>query len=189
MKTEKSIMDIHEVAKFLDLGIRTVYEMSRRGEIPCRKIAKQWRYNRDKIIAWVGQTGEIEEKPGDKSALKVLIVDDDESIIHLISDGLNSYLPNIRVQTAKDGLSALIAFGQFKPAVFILDIGIPKIDGLEVCRRLKNDPEVGPVYIISISGIEDPGLEEKARQAGVDLFLPKPLDITRLIKAVEKITR
>ena len=78
MKFEKSIMDIHEVAKFLNLGERTVYNMSRKGEIPCRKIAKQWRYNRDTIISWVdgdGKPARDKRKPakGDAPEKKQLI--------------------------------------------------------------------------------------------------------------------
>ena len=76
---------------------------------------------------------------------------------------------------------------QQKPALVVLDVVMPKIDGLEVCRRLKRDPQTRhiPVLILTASGIRSP--EEAAKEAGADAWMRKPYDSKELIETVKRL--
>ena len=116
---------------------------------------------------------------------KVLVVDDDPAIQKLLSRMLNS--AGLEVKTASDGFEAGQLSIKFNPQIIILDIVMPRMDGFEVCRRLKKNPETKNVKIIAISGFNTRENKEKILACGADLFLAKPLDIEKLKKEVESV--
>ena len=116
---------------------------------------------------------------------KVLVVDDDPAVRKLLLRVLNS--AGLNVKTASDGFEAGQLSVKFNPQIIILDIVMPRMDGFEVCRRLKNNPETKNVKIIAISGFDTQENKEKILACGADLFLAKPLDLERLRKEVESI--
>ena len=115
----------------------------------------------------------------------ILIVDDDSEIVELLKKFF-SHSGGYDVVTASDGITALIEVGRAKPEMMILDIKIPGVDGLEVCRRIKADA-ANHTSIIAISGQAE--LEKKVLQAGADSFLPKPLDMDRLLSEAKRLLR
>lgn len=113
----------------------------------------------------------------------LLIVDDEEDLVKI----LKTYFERIggyNVTSASDGISALIEVGRSKPDVMILDIKIPGVDGIEVCRRIKADRQ-NQTAIVAISG--RPENEAKTLQAGADAFLAKPLDLDQLLSEVKRL--
>src|SRR5207302_884844 len=106
----------------------------------------------------------------------VLIVDDDRDIVDLVSDFLQRQ-GSYETTTASDGITALLEVGRTKPDLLILDIMIPGVDGVEVCRRIKADP-ANKAVIIAISGTNEK--EKTVLQAGADVFMLKPVDLDKL---------
>ena len=108
----------------------------------------------------------------DLSECTVLIVDDTEANIDILMEILEEY----DLVVAMDGESALEAAEEETPALILLDVLMPDIDGFEVCKRLKSIPETATVPIIFLSALS--GDEEK--QKGLDLgavdFITKPFD-------------
>ncbi|MBI5903314.1 MAG: response regulator, partial [Deltaproteobacteria bacterium] len=90
------------------------------------------------------------------------------------------------IETAADGYEALIKVGDFKPELLILDIMMPRIDGFEVCRRLKGDESTSDIKILAVTayGKED---MEKIVKCGADDCLPKPLGLREFQKSVENL--
>jgi CheY-like chemotaxis protein len=88
------------------------------------------------------------------------------------------------VEFAADGLSALALAGELKPEILITEILVPKLDGLAVCRRLKNAPETAHIAVLIFSIL---AAHERAREAGADAFLLKPLAKTRLVETVREL--
>ena len=80
----------------------------------------------------------------------------------------------------------MIDIGRLHPDLMVLDILISGVDGLEVCRRIKENP-VNRTAIIAMSG--QPEVESKILQAGADCFLPKPLDLDRLMEETRRLLR
>lgn len=121
----------------------------------------------------------------ESTSQKVLVVDDDPAVRKLLLRALSS--EGFEVKTASDGFEAGQLSVKFNPQIIILDIVMPRMDGFEVCRLLKKNPETKNMKIIAISGFDTPENREKILECGADLFLAKPLDIERLRKEVEHI--
>jgi CheY-like chemotaxis protein len=113
----------------------------------------------------------------------VLIIDDDPAVCELVSAILGD--EDFEVVAAQDASSGLELARTSPPAVILLDMMMPGIDGIATCRRLKQDPILQKIPVIGITGSEDFKLTEKIFRAGAALFLPKPFEPTRLTHVVE----
>jgi DNA-binding response OmpR family regulator len=88
-------------------------------------------------------------------------------------------------QVAYDGLDAGLKAAQFMPSIIILDIALPGINGMEVCRNLKSNPRTSNIKIITISG--DLRHSEKViRDAGADIYFTKPVDFDDLLRVCDE---
>jgi excisionase family DNA binding protein len=119
--------------------------------------------------------------PGDltKRAKKILIVEDDPSVQRMLSRTLSA-LPGVEIQTCVGGLEALMAIGKEAPDLLILDIRIPQVNGVEVCRVLKSSEQTKPIKIVAITGEPLPAEAEAFLKAHVDGFFQKPLPTAEL---------
>ena len=106
--------------------------------------------------------------------MRVLIVDDEDEILDLIS--VNLALSGIDVDQAHNGEEALLLAHQRRPDCVLLDVMMPGLDGLEVCRLLRADAAARDAAIIIVSARADPDHVEAARQAGADDFVAKPFN-------------
>jgi excisionase family DNA binding protein len=115
---------------------------------------------------------------------RVLVVDDDLVVLKAIARGLKRFSDRIDVATSANGIDALVLVGSFQPHVVLLDIFMPGIDGLEVCRRLKKNPETRGVGVIVVSNHLTSALRKKALEAGALQCLEKPVDVERLASTI-----
>jgi DNA-binding response OmpR family regulator len=107
----------------------------------------------------------------------VLVIEDDAAIRELIAHAALEE-PGMQVLAARDGAEGLAAFEQIRPDVVLLDLQLPGLDGIEVCRRLKSDPTTAEVPIVGFSAGTN---EATARQAGCDDFVAKPFELDDLM--------
>lgn len=113
----------------------------------------------------------------------VLIVED----VALNRDLLTQLLEGEhRLVFAEDGLRALEVAVTESPALILMDLSLPKLDGFEATRRLKADPSTAGIPIIVLSAHAMKPDEERARAAGCDDFLTKPIDEDRLFDSIER---
>jgi CheY-like chemotaxis protein len=89
------------------------------------------------------------------------------------------------VRSADDGLAALEVAAAFRPDLVLLDIGMPRLDGYEVCRRLRAEPWSEGVLIVAVTGWGQEADKQRARDAGFDLHLTKPMDHGALFDFLE----
>jgi excisionase family DNA binding protein len=115
---------------------------------------------------------------------RVLIVDDDTKLLKSIERSLKKYSSRINLQTATNGIDALVLVGAFKPHLIVLDVFMPEIDGLEVCRRLKANPDTAHIQVMITSAQPKNDLDKKAKDAGASLYAPKPIDTSTLLTLV-----
>ena len=104
---------------------------------------------------------------------RVLVADDTDSIRALFQRLLTG--DGHEVIEAVDGLEALDAVARHRPDVILLDVGMPGMDGIEVCRRLKNDPATRLTPVVLVTGLSDLSDRIKGIEAGADDFLSKPV--------------
>jgi len=111
----------------------------------------------------------------------ILIVDDNPTNLKLARVVLAAEGYEVRV--AVDAEEALTILDGFHPRLILMDLQLPGMDGLTLTRRLKGDPATSGVAILALTAYAMKGDEEKARQAGCDGYITKPID-TRTLPAV-----
>lgn len=117
----------------------------------------------------------------------VVLVDDSPSVRATVSFVLER--EGFEVHTAVNGREALGVIGAVRPRAVLLDAMMPEIDGFEVCRRLRANPELADTLVIMVTAMGQRIDEENARDAGVDHFLTKPFDLDRVLELLEEQTR
>jgi DNA-binding response OmpR family regulator len=118
---------------------------------------------------------------GDGKPRLVLVVDDDEMIRRLVRAVLEA--DEFEVAEARDGQTALALASETRPSVVVLDIMMPGIDGVEVCRRLDHEQ----VKVVILTARDDPKLEAEAKEAGADAFMTKPFSPVGLLDLVAEL--
>jgi CheY-like chemotaxis protein len=114
----------------------------------------------------------------------ILIVDDDPLIRKLITTTLQD-VAGFRLREAGDGEEALEAAIQERPEIVFLDYDMPRLNGIETCRRLRSDPATADATIIMLTAMADEPAEQRAISAGANLFLTKPFSPLRLLRLVD----
>jgi two-component system alkaline phosphatase synthesis response regulator PhoP len=115
----------------------------------------------------------------------ILIVDDEPSIVQLVRMYLER--ENFRVEVAVDGEAAVESVKSLQPALVILDVMLPKLDGLEVCRRLRGQDH--PVAIIMLTARDEDIDKILGLELGADDYLTKPFNPRELVARVKAILR
>ena len=116
----------------------------------------------------------------------ILIVDDDPGIRRLIAATLED-VSGYRMAEAGDGLQAVERALAALPAIVFLDIDMPRLNGIEACRRIRSEPTTADATIVMLTGDADDGAERDARAAGADLFLTKPFSPLHLLRLVDRL--
>ena len=116
----------------------------------------------------------------------ILIVDDDAGIRRLIATTLED-VSGYRMSEAGDGEEAVERARQVQPSIVFLDIDMPRLNGIETCRRLKSEPATADATIVMLTGDSDHDAERAARHAGADLFLTKPFSPLHLLRLVDRL--
>lgn len=111
----------------------------------------------------------------------VLVVDDDPEVVRLIESILRD-VPGVRPVAAYDGEEALALARKETPALLLLDLRIPRVDGAMVARRLKSDPATEAIPIVAVSALASgPRI---AQEAGCDGWISKPFEVDELAYVV-----
>lgn len=120
----------------------------------------------------------------DKSHKKLLIVDDEGNIrkLLLVTLGYGRY----KLYFAANGAEALALAKEHEPEVVVMDIRMPgDIDGLEVCKRIKEHPKLKNTYIVLLTGLTKDADREAGIAAHADVYMTKPFSPEKLIELIE----
>jgi signal transduction histidine kinase/ActR/RegA family two-component response regulator len=121
-------------------------------------------------------------------AIKILIVDDDAAIREMLIEALtlNRDRPYL-IEEASNGIEATIKLGTYRPDLLILDLFMPEMDGLEVCRIIKNEVELSDMQVLVSTGYPDHTKLKEMAKLGFTNVISKPFDLMEFVKRVEDI--
>ncbi len=122
-----------------------------------------------------------------ESDRRILIVDDNEDSAFTLE--MLFEITGDRTQTAHDGLAAVVAAKAFRPDVVLLDIGLPKLNGYEVARQIRQQDWGQAMVLIALTGWGQPEDQRKSSEAGFDAHMVKPIDHDALLKLLGELTR
>lgn len=110
--------------------------------------------------------------------LRILIVDDYAPAADSLAELLQ--LQGFETRVARDGADALEAAVDFKPALALIDIGLPRMDGYELARRLRDTAGFENLRLVALTGFGQAGDLARAKEAGFEAHLLKPVSLERL---------
>lgn len=112
----------------------------------------------------------------------ILIVEDEESLLKLESILLSS--KGYKVTGVRDGLAALSEIEKSKPDLILLDIMMPGIDGFEVCRRIKEDPNTRDIPVVMLTAKKSTADQAKGAEVGADAYMTKPFKSLKIMDVI-----
>lgn len=113
---------------------------------------------------------------------RVMVVDDEPFILRSLVYVLKK--EGYDVASAEDGNDALLQVRESRPEILFLDVMMPKMDGFELCRIIKSDPELREIYVILLTAKGQAKDRESAAQAGADEYITKPFRPSLVIEKV-----
>jgi diguanylate cyclase (GGDEF)-like protein len=114
---------------------------------------------------------------------RILVVDDDHGLRTLLRATFEA--ADIEIGEARDAGAAMAAIERSRPDVVLLDVEMPGVDGITLCRMLKDDPTTRGVHVVLLTGSDDPDLEHRANECGADAVVRKPFSPLDLLNVVE----
>jgi CheY-like chemotaxis protein len=117
--------------------------------------------------------------------LTVLIADDEPTVVELVRVTLED--SRVRVFDAGDGETALALAETFVPDLVLLDVAMPGLDGLEVCRRFRRDPRLANATIVMLTAAAQKDDVASGLEAGADEYVTKPFSPLRLLSLLERL--
>ncbi len=124
---------------------------------------------------------------GSKPSQKVLVVDDEEPILELLKYNLEKQGYDVR--TASDGFTAVETARRFHPDLVLLDIMMPKMDGVETCRQIRAIPELQNTFVVFLTARAEEYSEVAAFDVGADDYITKPIKPRALMSRISALFR
>ncbi len=176
-----------EAARLLGVGLNTVKRWIANGDLKgIQTPGGHWRIPKADLECFMQKRG---MKSAEQDRLsRILIVDDEPHICTFLKEVLEHARLPLEFKCEHDGYAGLIQIGSWRPDILILDIFMPAIDGIEVLRRLRQDPDLaGDMKIIVVTAAFDrPVIKQAISDVRPDVVLPKPVDTLQLLDAVER---
>lgn len=176
---KKSVFTTFETAKLCHVAPLSIINWVNAGRLPAfRTPGGHRRIRREDLIRFMRDGGiplpdELREGSG---KAKVLVVDDEASIREMLAEHLTTRPNAYEVLTAADGFEAGRLVATFKPDVVLLDLRMPGLDGFQICRTIKADPDTSNTVVIAMTGFYSPETEARILECGAVRCLAKPID-------------
>lgn len=114
---------------------------------------------------------------------RILVVEDEESLLKLESILFTS--KGYQVTGVRGGKDALTAIAQDAPDLVVLDLMLPDMDGFEVCRSIKENPETSAIPVVMLTAKKSSRDLERGRQVGADAYITKPFKSVKVLEVIE----
>ncbi|HHH30065.1 MAG TPA: response regulator [Polyangiaceae bacterium] len=179
----ESVLTSHQVGQLLNVSRRSVNNWIEQGHIEAfRTPGGHRRVRAADLIAFLNANDmPIPSDLALGTRRRIVIVDDDERQLRSYQRLLAPLDEHVEIKLFSRGIDALLEIGAFLPDTVVLDILMPGLDGLEVCRRIKAGERTKHIDVVMCSGKLSGGVDIAAREAGARCCLDKPVDSARLL--------
>jgi excisionase family DNA binding protein len=181
----KDVLTTGEVAKICNVAPRTVSKWFDSGALHGYRIpgSKDRRIPLNQLIRFMKQHG-MPLNGLMTGCTRVQIVDDEQDIVEVLEKILEDEA-KYEVEVARSGFSAGITAEKFRPHVILMDMHLKDIDGREVCKAVKANPDLQLTKVIAMSGKLSDDEARGLSACGFDAFLRKPFHVRQVIEAIE----
>lgn len=189
---DKSVYTTFEAAKLCHVSPLSIINWVNAGRLPAfrtpgghRRIRREdlVRFMRENAIPIPDALREGSGRP------KVLVVDDDASIREVVAEHMSTRTEPYEVMTASDGFEAGRLVATFRPDVVLLDLRMPGMDGFQVSRAIKADPNSAGTIVIAMTGYFTPETEARILECGAIRCFAKPVEPSVLTAYVDSVLK
>ncbi len=180
--TTKTVFTTGEAAKICKVSQQTIIRCFDNGSLKGFRVpgSRFRRIPREQLYAFM-RDNNIPTDALESGKRKVLIVDDDEDVVEMLTDAFAGD-GRFDVRSANNGFDAGMLVKEFRPDIVVLDVMLPDINGKEVCQRVRSDDTLQMVKIIWRSGMVEADKIEGLEGSGANDFLQKPFQIDQLME-------
>lgn len=178
----KPYLTPREAAKLLMVSPITVRAWAQKGLLPSETTpGGHRRFLREHVEQFAKQS----KTPPPRNDLRILVVDDDKQLTGFLVEWLAGLDEPFIVSSAVDGFEAGSKVYSFEPDIILLDLMMPGLNGFDVCRQIKADPDISDIRIIAMTGHPSPENERRILEAGAEICISKPLDTKVLLELLK----
>lgn len=192
MAVRKQSLSTGDLARFCQVTPATIVNWIRAGKLDVYTTpGGQYRMERSKFVGFLESNSfPIPDELQSDRQRRILIIEDDADVLDMLKDIVSNLQGSYEVATEDNGFDGLIRVGDFKPDVIVLDLMMPKMDGAEVCRRLRSNAETKDIRIVVITALASSNdLVKKVKRVGVDALHSKPINVDEFARSVTAIAR
>jgi excisionase family DNA binding protein len=185
---DKAVFTTFEAAKLCHVSPLSIINWVNAGRLPAfRTPGGHRRIRREDLGRFMRENGiPLPEELRDGSGRsRVLVVDDEASIRDVIAESLSHRSNAYEVMTAADGFEAGRLVATFRPDVVLLDLRMPGLDGFQVCRTIKGDPETASTLVIAMTGYHTQETESRIVECGAIRCLAKPIEPSAVATVID----
>ena len=184
----KQSFSTSEVAKYCHVTADTIRKWAEAGRIHVFKTpGGHRRIRRDDLVRFLRENKIPVHEDLDNAGIRVLVVDDEKAVVSVIRRFLERSQTPFQIEVALDGFEAGHQVATFRPNVIFLDLRLPGMDGFEVCRRIKADPDTANSHIIAMTGYYEGDVADRIVEMGASLLMQKPFTPDDLRRALAKV--
>ena len=189
MSNGKKYLSTGDVAAYCEVNVTTVKRWIREGHLPGFQTPMgHFRVAKEDFIQFLHDNKmPIDESLSEGGDKRVLIIDDDPGMIKTILMTLENMDIEMSVDSATDGYEGLMKIGQSVPDLLIIDLNMPKINGYEVIKQVKESKVFSSAEIMVVSSVLSEEAESRLEALGVSRYLKKPFKLGDLKHEVTEI--
>ena len=178
-----SLLTSYQVGSLLQVNPSSVNKWIKDGRIPAfRTPGGHRRIRASDLVSFLNKHSmPIPQKLIEAGKRRLLVVDDDSKQLSALQRLLKPYDSRLSLCLVNNGIDALVQVGSFKPHLILLDVYMDEIDGIEVCRRLKENPDTSHIKVVIATGQMSDEIKSQAQEVGAALSLSKPVDINHIL--------
>lgn len=172
----------HDIARFCDVYPSSVNQWIKAGDIRAYSTpGGHQRVTREDLVSFLTAHRIPLPKELKDEKKRVLIVDDEPELTKVLQQAFDLHPARFASDVRYDGVSALVRVGEEHPALIILDILMPEMNGFQVCDLLKASPTTRDIKIIAVSGGKPVPTPEALAAHKIDAFFPKPFELDDVV--------